>query len=480
MSSVDNIEPKEVFHWFSEISKIPRESHNEQAISDFLVDFARKRSLEVYQDDELNVIIKKPGTKGYEQSAPVILQGHMDMVCEKTADSPHDFLKDPIKLIVDGDLLHADKTTLGGDDGIAVAYTLAILDSDSIPHPPLEILITTCEETGMNGAMGLKPDHLDGKLLFNIDSEDEGIFLVSCAGGANAEATFDIETEPLKNQLLSIKIDGLTGGHSGVEIHKQRANAIKVLGRVLYTVKSEQAMNIVSINGGSKHNAIANHAEVLVAVSDSAAAQKSIEAITTAIKSEYRTTDPELRIAAAAGSSDAKTMFTTALSNNIVDFMMMVPDAVQNMSMDIEGLVQTSLNNGILTQEENAVCFTISIRSSVKSTLDEMVFVLKTCAERTGAHFSKSSEYPAWEYAAESRARETAVSVYKELTGKEPVVSAIHAGLECGLIKKIIPDVDALSFGPDIRNPHTPNEYLSISSAERVWKFLLKLLEALK
>ncbi len=480
MSSIETIEPKAVFHWFAELSRVPRGSKNEQAVSDFLVAFARERSLEVYQDDALNVIIKKPGTKGYEQSAPVILQGHMDMVCEKTADSPHDFLKDPIKLIVDGDWLHADKTTLGGDDGIAVAYVLALLDADDIPHPPLEILITTDEETGMTGAMNLKPDHLDGKLLFNIDSEEEGVFLVSCAGGANALVSFDIETEPVKNDALSIMIDGFTGGHSGVEIDKQRANSLKVLARVLHALKSEQNINIVSISGGTQHNAIAKEAEVQLTVSDVAAAQKIIAKITEDIQNEYRTTDPDLHIAASPCACEKQTMFTGALTNNLIDFMMMVPNGVQYMSMDIQGLVQTSVNNGILRADEKTACFTISVRSSLKSALDEVLLVIKTCAERTGGTFVKDSEYPAWEYAAESRARDTAVAVYKELTGEEPLINAIHAGLECGLIKKIIPDIDALSFGPNLYDVHTPNEHLSISSAERVWKFLLKLLENLK
>lgn len=478
--TIDQIQPKEVFHWFAEISAVPRGSRNEKAISDFLVRFAKERSLEVYQDEALNVIIKKPGTKGYEQSPTVILQGHMDMVCEKTADSNHDFLHDPIKLIVEGDTLHADKTTLGGDDGIAVAYALAVLDSNALAHPPLEILITTCEEVGMDGAQALKADHLNGRILFNIDSEEEGIFLVSCAGGANTHTDFKIETETLKGQALSITIDGLLGGHSGMEIIKQRANAIKLLGRILSAIKAEQPVHIVSIAGGSKHNAIAKAAHAVITVLDAAAAQTAVTRLAAAIKAEYRATDKNICITAKPSDALSTVMYTEALSSSIIDFMTMTPDGVQYMSMDIPGLVQTSLNNGILALDGETITFTTSIRSSVKSQLDEIVQILQLCAQRTGGVFTKISEYPAWEYAPTSRARNIAVQTYKELTCKEPAISAIHAGLECGLIKKAIPDIDALSFGPNLYDVHTPNEHLSIASVERMWKFVVKLLENMR
>lgn len=477
---MEQIQPKEVFRWFAEISAIPRGSGNEKAISDFLVRFARERSLEVYQDDALNVIIKKPGTAGYEKSPTIILQGHMDMVCEKTADSPHDFLKDPITLIVEGDNLHADRTTLGGDDGIAVAYALAILDSHTLAHPPLEVLITTNEEVGMDGARFLKAEHLQGRLLFNVDSEEEGVFLVSCAGGANTHIDFKIETEPLNGTLLSVTVDGLLGGHSGMEIIKQRANAIKLLGRTLAAVKAEQPVHLVSIEGGSKHNAIANKAHAVISVADAVRAQKTVAQLTAAIQAEYRVADKGIRITVDSVTAAPPVMYTGTLSRNIIDFMMTVPDGVQYMSMDIPGLVQTSLNNGILAANGATLSFTISVRSSVKSSLDEVVQVLQLCAERTGGVFSKNSEYPAWEYAPQSRARDVAVQTYKELTGKEPVVSAVHAGLECGLIKKTIPDMDAVSFGPNLYDVHTPNEHLSISSAERMWKFIVKLLENMR
>ena len=478
--NIKHIQPKEVFHWFAEISTIPRGSNNEKAISDFLVHFAKARSLEVYQDEALNVIIKKPGTAGYEKAPTVILQGHMDMVCEKTADSKHDFLKDPIKLIVEGDNLHADRTTLGGDDGIAVAYALAILDSNQLAHPPLEVLITTNEEVGMDGARALKAEYLQGRILFNIDSEEEGVFLVSCAGGANTNINFKIETEPLKGQALSIKIDGLLGGHSGMEIIKQRANAIKLLGRVLSAVQAEQTVHIVSISGGSKHNAIAKEAHAIITVEDAARAQTVITQLAAAIKAEYRVADKDIRIAAEAASILPQTMYTGTVSCGIIDFMTMTPNGVQYMSMDIPGLVQTSLNHGIVALDGDILTFTISVRSSVKSELEEIIQTLQLCAQRTGGIFNKVSEYPAWEYSPQSLARDIAVKTYKDLTGNEPIISAIHAGLECGLIKQTIPDIDAVSFGPNLYDVHTPNEHLSISSAERTWKFIVKLLENMR
>ena len=353
---------------------------------------------------------------------------------------------------------------------------MAILDSNTLEHPPLEVLITTNEEVGMDGAQALKADHLQGRILFNVDSEEEGVFLVSCAGGANTHIDFKIETEPLKGTPLSIKIDGLLGGHSGMEIIKQRANAIKLLGRVLAAVKAEQTVHIVSIMGGSKHNAIAKEAGAVITVEDATHAQQTVAQLTAAIQAEYRVADPGIHIIAEAAAIHDQVMYTGALSRNIIDFMMMAPDGVQYMSMDIPGLVQTSLNNGILAQERETLTFTISIRSSVKSSLDEIVHVLRLCTERSGGMFTKVSEYPAWEYSPQSRARDVAIQTYKELTGKEPVVSAVHAGLECGLIKRTIPDMDAVSFGPNLYDVHTPNEHLSISSVERMWKFIVKLL----
>lgn len=480
MNPLENTEPKEVFKWFYEISQIPRGSGNEKAISDFLVQFAKDRHLEVYQDKALNVIIKKAGTKGFEKSPAVILQGHMDMVCEKDSSSPHDFLKDPIKFVVKDDMLYADKTTLGGDDGIAVAYCLALLNSNDIPHPPLEVLITTEEETGMDGAMALTGEHLEGKRLLNIDSEEEGIFLVSCAGGANINVFFDIKREPVKNEAVKITVGGLLGGHSGIEIKNQRANAIKILGRILSQIKKSEKINIAEIAGGSKHNAIAKDAYAVLTAENPESVLAIAEKTAEGLKAEYRTADKDLSIRAEKTAAGKKEVFTKDLTDNLIDFMMMVPDGVQYISLDIPGLVQTSLNNGILEEKDNKIKFTISIRSSVKTALDEIADIIRIQAERTGAQFVRASEYPAWEYSLESEVRDIAVATYKQLYGKEPAISAIHAGLECGLLKKTLPAVDAVSFGPNLYDVHTPNEHLNIPSAARTWKFLCAYLENLK
>ena len=480
MNPLQNTEPKEVFKWFYEISQVPRGSGNERAISDFLVKFAKDRNLEVHQDKAMNVIIKKPGTAGYEKAPTVIIQGHMDMVCEKDASSNHDFLKDPIKFVVKGEMLYAEKTTLGGDDGIAVAYALTVLDSKDIPHPPLEVLITTEEETGMGGAMALTDEHLQGTRLLNIDSEEEGVFLVSCAGGANIHVFFDIKKEAAKGKFLKITVGGLLGGHSGIEINKQRANSIKLLGRILYNIKQNEKINIVEISGGSKHNAIAKDAHAVIAAENTEAVLKIVEKMTADFKNEYRAVDKLLTVTANETQNPSGQMFTKELTLNLIDFMASIPNGVQYMSMEIHGLVQTSLNNGVLEEIDGRIKFTTSVRSSVKSALDEIVDILRIQAERCGAEFKKNSEYPAWEYSPDSPVRDAAVNVYKKLNKKEPLITAIHAGLECGLLKKTLPKVDAISFGPNLYDVHTPNEHMEIASVERVWKFLLAYLAELK
>ena len=480
MNPLQNTEPKEVFKWFYEISQVPRGSGNERAISDFLVKFAKDRNLEVHQDKAMNVIIKKPGTAGYEKAPTVIIQGHMDMVCEKEASSNHDFLKDPIKFVVKGEMLYADKTTLGGDDGIAVAYALTVLDSKDIPHPPLEVLITTEEETGMGGAMALTDEHLQGTRLLNIDSEEEGVFLVSCAGGANIHVFFDIKKEAAKGKFLKITVGGLLGGHSGIEINKQRANSIKLLGRILYNIKQNEKINIVEISGGSKHNAIAKDAYAVIAAENTEAVLKIVEKLAADFKCEYRAVDKLLTVTANETQNSSGQMFTKELTLNLIDFMASVPNGVQYMSMEIHGLVQTSLNNGVLEEIDGRIKFTTSVRSSVKSALDEIVDIFRIQAERCGAEFKKASEYPAWEYSPDSPVRDAAVNVYKKLNNKEPLITAIHAGLECGLLKKTLPKVDAISFGPNLYDVHTPNEHMEIASVERVWKFLLVYLAELK
>ena len=473
--NIKNIESKEVFKWFEEISKIPRESGHEKEISDFLVAFAKERNFEVYRDLANNVIIKKCGTSEYENKNPVIIQGHMDMVCEKTKDSKHDFRKDAIELIIEGDILKANDTTLGGDDGIAIAMGLALLDSKNIPHPPIEFLATTSEETGMDGALAITGEYFKGKTLINIDSEEEGIFLVSCAGGLNTLTEFEIKREKLKENFESLKIEisGLKGGHSGIEIHKQRANAIKILGRLLYAVKNDICLSF--IEGGTKHNAIAKNSEAIITTKDACKVKNILEELSEKIKNEYKTEDSQMQIKIEK-YEDVKEFITKEISDNIIDFMNLAPNGVLYMSREISGLVQTSANNGVLKEENGKLIFTISIRSSLESSTEEIASIVEIASKRTGAKFEKVNWYPAWEYDKNSKIKDIALSVYKKITGSDAKIEAIHAGLECGILKRVLPEVDMISLGPNLYDVHTPSEHLSISSVDRTWKFLKELI----
>ena len=453
-----NLEPKQVFDWFYKINQIPRESGHEEEISNFLVDFAKKRNLEVIQDEEYNVIIKKKASEGYENSKPLIIQGHMDMVCVKEDNSKHDFRKDPIKMIVDGDFLRADGTTLGGDDGIAVAYALAILDGE-YKH--------------------IKEGTLVGKRLINIDSEEEGVFLSGCAGGVMAETTFDIEEE--KNDLkdaMKISVSGLKGGHSGMMIKYQRANAIKVIFRVINQIRKYTDVKISSISGGIKHNAIPDFATTEIAVLDYDKAEEVAKKIIQEIKDEYKVQDENLRLEIV--KCKIETVFTKELTNRLIDYFLIVKDQVVMMSNDVENLVQTSLNNAILKREGSKILLLTSIRSSVESQLDMMIENLSALARVLNVKFELKNRYPAWQFERESQIRDIALSTYKEIFGKEAKIDLIHAGLECGLLKKVLSDCDMISYGPFMYDVHSPREKISISSAKRMWDFTVKLLENLK
>ena len=478
MIEIEKMEQKKVFKWFYELNQIPRCSDDEQKASDFLVNFAKERDLEVYQDEALNVIIKKPGSLGYEKLDPVIIQGHMDMVCVKGKDSKHDFTKDPIQMVVEGDFLRANDTTLGADDGIAVAFGLALLDSDDLEHPPLEILITTSEETGMDGVHALENTHLQGKTLLNIDSEEEGVFLVSCAGGGTQITRFNIEKDHVDLGGLEIKISGLKGGHSGMEIIKQRGNAIKLMGRILDTSRRISELTLVKFTGGIKHNAIPNGAIASFVSEDKEELKVIIEEFAEKLKEEYRIEEPNLKVE--VSELKVKETYKKELSDNLIDYIMMVPDGVMYMSQDIKGLVQTSLNNAIIEEKDGFIQIVASVRSASSSSLREVLNTLKIIAKRTGALAIEEGNYPAWQYEEESKIRDQALKVYKELFNKEAEVSAIHAGLECGLLKEVLPDTDMISFGPNLFDVHTEKEHMSISSAERVWKFLVALLKSLK
>ena len=480
MKVLNKISPKEVFTFFEELSSIPRTSGNEKQVSDYLVNFAKERGLEVFQDKELNVIIKKGGTKGYEKSAPVIIQGHMDMVGEKTSGSNHNFLKDSLKLRIVDDFIYATDTTLGGDDGIAVAYGLAILDAKNLKHPPIELLFTTNEETGMNGASALTAEHLLGKTMLNIDSEEEGIFLVSCAGGLTSYVTFKPEYEDVSGVVMEVSVTDLKGGHSGMEIIKQRGNAVKLLGRVLNRLNEEIGIRLVTVRGGAKHNAISREAYATIAFPKENVSKVSeiIKDMDSIFKIENKVEDPKVKVEIKKASGDK--MMLLKNSDNIIKYIVTVPDGIQRMSSDIKGLVESSLNLGVLEDKDKKVEFTHSIRSSVKSKKFEMAEIISALGNLTGGQVKNTGDYPEWQYEEDSKIRKIAVETYKGLFKKEPEISAIHAGLECGLLKKILPNTDMISFGPDLFDVHTSQEHMSFSSVERTYKFLTALLEKLK
>ncbi|EJO5348622.1 aminoacyl-histidine dipeptidase [Clostridium botulinum] len=477
---LENLQPKSVFHFFEELTKIPHGSGDEKRLSDYLVNFAKERNLEVIQDEVLNVIIRKPATEGYENAPTVIIQGHMDMVCEKVKESQHDFEKDPLKLRIDGDHLYATGTTLGGDDGIAVAYGLAVLDSKDIKHPNIEFVATTSEETGMNGAMGLDTSKLKGKILLNIDSEEEGIFLTSCSGGVNPIVYIKKEYEKSTGKSVKIEIKGLNGGHSGMEIIKQRANANKLMGRVLYGLKNKVDFNIASIEGGSKHNAISLHANSILTIDENKIddVKELCKKLEQDFKNEFRVEDPNIEIIVEK-VEDKEKQLTKKVTENIINFLVLVPYGVQTMSKDINGLVESSLNLAIFEDKEEEIKITIAVRSSLRSLQSEIVNRIDALCSLIDAKCDKEDEYPAWQFDPESKIKDLCVDIYTKLYEK-PEVSAIHAGLECGLFKGTMKDTDMISFGPDLDDVHTPNEHLSISSVERIWNFLVELLKNIK
>ncbi len=489
MGVLSALEPAKVFQFFEEICSIPHGSGNVEQISNYLVDFAKERGLKYRQDEKYNVVIWKDGSKGYENSEPVILQGHMDMVAVKTADCPKDMEKDGLDLEVNGDLISAKGTSLGGDDGIAVAYSLAILDDPDMPHPPLEVIITTDEEIGMLGAAYMDVSDIKGRLFLNMDSEDEGIFTVSCAGGATVTCKFPYERENVQAAVMRVSLDGFSGGHSGVEIDKGRANANVVMGRLLYSVMND--VRLISINGGEKDNAIALSCQVEIAVpADKAEEVKNKMQETFAIVAEeYKVTDPNAALHVEAGDADkadgtAQSTDVQALTAKdtaaVIQALLHMPYGIQRMNPEIEGLVQTSLNLGILRTNETSVDLSYAVRSASEHEKQFLIDKMDALAVLLGGITEISGSYPGWEYRADSRLRDVLVDTYRELYGNDPVVEGIHAGLECGLFASKMGDIDAVSLGPQMEGIHTVNEVLSISSVQRTWELVTKALAALK
>ena len=469
---------------FEEINTIPRKSKNEEKISNWLVAWAKSHGLEVKQDKALNVCINLPATAGRENDPTVILQGHMDMVCEKTPESVHDFSKDAVKHIIDGEWMHADNTTLGADNGIAIAIALEIAMDDSISHPSLELLFTVDEETGLYGAKSIEGDFITGKILLNIDSEDEGVFTIGCAGGRDVEIKIKLnkESSDAQDQCFRLSVDGLKGGHSGIDIQDHRENANVVLGRLLrYIVKELDSIRLADICGGSAHNAIPRNAYAVITIpsSDQDKLKDVFNKVASKLEDVAKSYDPDIKISLTE-EKEKQQAYSSEDTQKIISLINATPHGVTRMSADIEDLVETSNNFATMGIENDVLALLSSQRSSIETQLEWIVSKVESVAELAGASYNTNEGYPGWEPNPKSKLLALCKKVYKELYGKEPHVEAIHAGLECGLIGAKYDEMDMISFGPTIKNPHSPEEKLHLPSIPKIWDFTVELLKAIK
>ena len=476
---------KQVLALFEEISAIPRCSKNEEKIAAFLIDWAKKNNLQAKQDKVGNVLIQVPGTPGYEQTPTVVIQGHMDMVCEKTADSPHDFCKDPIRFVYDGEWLKADKTTLGADNGIALAMAMTMALDKGVAHPPLELLFTIDEETGLTGANALQGDFIDGKILLNVDSEDEGVFTVGCAGGRDTQISLPLQYEdpPAGFIMARLKASGMTGGHSGVNINEQRANAIRVLVRTILQLQGEIDLRIADIAGGTAHNAIPRDAwvDIFFAKDDFKKIEKTVADWDQLFKHEFKNTDPDLKLSLEPmPETTGKRALTAESSPKVSLLLFALPHGVASMSTDMPGLVETSNNLANIKIRNSKLEVVTSQRSSVMTRLHALTLRVEIIARLAGAEAVSGNGYPAWQPNMQSPLLARCQVVYEKLFKKKPHVEAIHAGLECGIIGDKKAGMDMISFGPTLKNPHSPDEKIHVESIGKVWDFMVELLSTFK
>lgn len=479
MAVLEHLEPNGVFRFFEELCAIPHGSGNTKAASDWLMEFARQRGLEAYQDELNNVIIIREATAGYEQAQPVILQGHMDMVCAKAPDCNKDMAREGLDLAVEGDTVYAKGTTLGGDDGIAVAIALALLDAEDIAHPRLEAVFTVDEETGMLGAVGMKDvSMLRGRQMLNLDSEEEGVFTVSCAGGNRTGCTIPIRREAARGKHLTITVGGLRGGHSGVEIDKGLGNANMLLGRVLNACMRETRLRLIAVAGGQQDNAIPREAAAQVLAEDKAAVEAVCARLEQQLKNEYRATDGGVTVTVSEGGEG--TPMDGDSSRRVTAFLTCAPNGIYTMSADMPGLVQTSLNLGILTTEEHAVHASYCVRSSVDSEKQMLVERVSCLTETLGGSVEVSGDYSGWAYRQDSPLRELVSRVFTEQYGHAPKIVAIHAGVECGIFAGKLPGLDCISIGPDLTEIHTCRERMHIASVQRLWAMIVEVLRRMK
>ncbi|MBR1691681.1 MAG: aminoacyl-histidine dipeptidase [Lachnospiraceae bacterium] len=481
---LEKLQPEKVFYYFEQICRIPHGSGNTRQISDYLVSFARERKLQYYQDELNNVIIIKEASPGYEQEPPMMIQGHMDMVAVKEEDCPIDMEKEGLKLAVGDDLVYAEGTSLGADDGIAVAYALALLDSDTLRHPRLEVILTVDEEVGMEGALFIDLSMLKGKRLLNIDSETQGELTVSCAGGVRVNGSFADISETVQTTeeccRCTVEPDGLTGGHSGTEIHHHRANANILMGRMLYDLAGKIEFRLISLDGGTKDNVIPARAKAVLLVRKEQKEQlhRLLAQWEEAFRHEFENTDPQLRIVSdIQETKQSEEVFLTEKTTKLLNFLQNTKNGVQSMSRELPNLVETSLNLGIIQTAGRQMHLSFSIRSSDKKAKEALRKEICESLFRAGAQISLTGDYPAWELKKDSKLTAQMCAVYEELFGEKPVVLAVHAGLECGILADKIEGLDSVSFGPDSYDIHTTRERLSISSAQRMWDYLVAILE---
>lgn len=477
MTSILDLEPKIVWKHFDEIRKIPRCSKHEEKIREYIVNFAKQHGLEYQVDKAGNVVVRKPASSGMENKPMVVLQAHMDMVCEKNKDVDHDFSKDPIKVKIEGEWVTAEGTTLGADDGIGVATALAILEDKNLKHPPIEALFTVDEETGLTGAFALEKDFLKGRTMINLDSEEFGIIYVGCAGGGDSTIKLAVKKEKVPDgmKVMHVFVKGLKGGHSGCDIHEQRGNAIKILARILWKVKKEMEMRIIDISGGDKHNAIPREAEATVAVKDAERFREIVNSEAKDILEEIKPVDPDMKVEISEAKGEEG--LDKESSYKVIDLLYALPHGVLAMSYDIPDLVETSTNLAKVRLEGDKVTVVMSSRSSSKTELQATRDRIRAIAELAGAEVEEGSTYPGWKPNLDSKILKIAKEVFKEMFGKEPEIKAIHAGLETGVIGEKFPGMDMISIGPDVRNPHTPDEKVHIGSVEKFYRYVAKILE---
>ncbi|MBI5215773.1 MAG: aminoacyl-histidine dipeptidase [Ignavibacteriae bacterium] len=481
--AIQGLKPPLVWKYFAEIAQVPRPSKHEERIVKYMLDTAKKLGCEAKKDRYMNVVVSKPASKGREKVAPLCLQGHLDMVCEKNADKKHDFMKDPIELVRKGNMLMANGTTLGADNGIAVATMLAIMEDKTLQHGPLELLFTIDEETGLTGASNLGGDLLKSKTLMNLDSEEEGALYVGCSGGRDSLATWNVKFEnaPADSIAVEVSVKGLKGGHSGLEIDKGRGNAIKIMNRVLHELNA-LGSRLSAVNGGNKRNAIPREcvAQLFVPKANLDKAKAAVAKMNETIKAELATVEPDLAITLQVQKAGKGKVIAKSLQNKITQTIMSLPHGVLKMSADIPGLVETSTNVAVINTTNKAIVMATSQRSSVASELLEAVQTVSTIFRLGGAKVQNSDGYPGWKPNLKSPILNLAKKTYKQLYKKEPHVKAIHAGLECGIIGEKFPGMDMVSFGPTMEGVHSPDEKLHIDTVEKFWKFLLGILKSAK